>query len=294
MTPEVWRSLGRVVDRGGRRLFVVDSGPTDSGDAILLLHGFPTSSWDWSPLWSDLSAVHRLVAFDFLGFGFSEKPRRVQLTIAEQADLAEAVARGAGLRRHHLLAHDYGDTVGQELLARDRVRSSPTISSALFLNGGLFPETHRARTIQKLLAGRLGPILTRVLDRAAFGRSFSAVFGPGTQPSEEALDRFWAIVTERGGKRSLHRGLHYIEERRRFRARWVEALVRSRCPVGLINGSMDPVSGAHMVRRYREVVRPDDFIVELPEIGHYPQVEDPQSVLRAYLDFLAPLEAEPY
>jgi pimeloyl-ACP methyl ester carboxylesterase len=54
----------------------------------------------------------------------------------------------------------------------------------------------------------------------------------------------------------------------------------------VINGSVDPVSGAHMVARYREVVSPEHFIVELPSIGHYPQVEAAEQVLQAFRRFL--------
>ena len=59
------------------------------------------------------------------------------------------------------------------------------------------------------------------------------------------------------------------------RARWVGALENSCVPMVVINGSVDPVSGAHLVARFRQVVGADAaHIVELPNIGHYPQLED--------------------
>jgi len=75
-----------------------------------------------------------------------------------------------------------------------------------------------------------------------------------------------------------------MEERRQKRERWVGALRSTRVPLRVIDGPEDPVSGAHMVERYRELV-PNPDTVLLPGIGHYPQVEDPQGVLRAFLDF---------
>ena len=80
-----------------------------------------------------------------------------------------------------------------------------------------------------------------------------------------------------------------MNDRKTHRERWVAALQQSNVPIGLINGSVDPVSGAHMVARYREIVSPDHFIVELPKIGHYPQVEAPDEVLEAYRRFLRQL-----
>ena len=57
-------------------------------------------------------------------------------------------------------------------------------------------------------------------------------------------------------------------------------------PLGVINGPIDPVSGAHMVERYRELV-PNPDTVLLDGIGHYPQVEAPDRVVDAVLDFHA-------
>jgi pimeloyl-ACP methyl ester carboxylesterase len=72
----------------------------------------------------------------------------------------------------------------------------------------------------------------------------------------------------------------YIPERRQRRERWVRALCESKLPRLLVNGPVDPVSGAHMVERYRALV-PNPDVVLLPGIGHYPHVEDPPGVLRA-------------
>ena len=76
-----------------------------------------------------------------------------------------------------------------------------------------------------------------------------------------------------------------MAERRTHRDRWVGALVNTSVPRRLINGPVDPVYGAHMAERYRELV-PEPDVVTLPGIGHYPQVEDPQGVLKAFLEFM--------
>jgi pimeloyl-ACP methyl ester carboxylesterase len=259
------------------------------GPWLTLLHGFPTSSWDWHALHEPLSRRFRVVAPDFLGFGYSSKPRTVRYTIGLQADLVEALLAHLGLARAHLLAHDYGDTVAQELLARGTERAAAgragaQIASACLLNGGLFPETHRARFIQKLLASRAGPLVARCIDRRSFERSFAAIFGAATRPDAAALAEWWAIVSEGDGHLLAPRLLGYMEERRRMRARWVGALAGASVPIRLIDGLDDPVSGAHMVRRYRELVPAPD-VVELAGIGHYPQCEAPRAVLEAFLHF---------
>ena len=287
MQPDLqrWRESGRFVAFGLQRIFCVDSAPDECvRPTLLLIHGFPTASWDFSKLWPALAADYRLLAADMLGFGFSSKPRHHAYSIGEQADVFETLMASSGIDRCHILAHDYGDTVAQELLARDNARPKRTIESVCFLNGGLFPETHRPRLIQKLLRSPLGPFISRLINRRTFERSMTALFGPGHPPTKDELDAFWTLVTAEDGHRLAHELIHYMADRVRNRQRWVDALRDARCPLALINGSADPVSGAPMVARYRELVG-TGYIAELAGVGHYPQVEAPELVLEHYRRF---------
>ncbi|MDX1635579.1 MAG: alpha/beta hydrolase [Marinobacter sp.] len=286
MTPDQWFQLGQFHDINGHRLFVVDEG--DPGqDTLLLIHGFPTSSWDWHHIRPRLRQRYRLVAPDMLGFGFSDKPRKHRYSIHEQADLVEGVVRALGLERFHVLAHDYGDTVAQELLARqNRGQGAGEWQSVCFLNGGLFPETHRALLTQKLLLSPLGPLVNRLSTKRKFDSAMARVFGPDTQPDPDTLAHFWALVCHNDGRHIFHNLITYMNDRKQHRERWVAALRDARVPLALINGSADPVSGAHMVARYRELGLPLQYLAELTGIGHYPQVEAPTPVAEHYLRFL--------
>lgn len=282
-----WYRLGRFFPFAGQEVFHVDTGPpAENRPILLLIHGFPTASWDFVKIWPALCAHFRVLAADMLGFGYSGKPRRHRYSILEQADLFEALLEHCGVERQHVLAHDYGDTVAQELLARDNARRVRRVQSVCFLNGGLFPETHRARLIQKLLLGPLGPVITRLTGRGAFERSITAVFGPNTAPTTAELDAFWALINHGGGRIVFHKLITYMRDRREHRERWVGALQQATCPLAVIDGAADPVSGAHMVARYRELVG-KGYVAELPGIGHYPQVEAPEQVTEHYFRFLS-------
>ena len=287
---QAWMDRGRVQSWQGYQIFVIDSLTHDvsatNKPVLLLVHGYPTSSWDYFPMWAKLSTRFRLVTADLLGMGFSSKPWPHRYTMTEQADLMEAVMQSAGVDNCHVLAHDYGDTVVQELLARDQSQVTTRYLSVTLLNGGLFPETHHARPIQKLMAGPLGPLLARFTTKRKLMRSFCAVFGRATQPDAQLSDSVWQLVNHGNGLRVLPPLLNYIRERKQFRERWVGALLGARMPLALINGSSDPVSGAHMVERFRQVVGTQHFIRELPGIGHYPQVEAPEKVLVAFEEFI--------
>lgn len=285
MTPEEWRATGEYFQWEGHSIFFRTQG---SGErALLLIHGFPTASWDYDRLWPALCARYdHVIAPDMLGFGFSDKPREHVYSMVQQADLHEALLAKLGVRHIDILAHDYGVSVAQEMLARDFERQVKpySIGSVTLLNGGLFPETHRMTGTQRLLRSPFGGLVTKLMNERRFGKSFSVVFGPKTKPSAAELRDFWSLVRHNNGAAVMHLLIAYISERRFNRARWVEALQRTLVPIRLINGPEDPVSGAHMVQRYRELVSNPD-IVSLPGIGHYPQAEAPEQVLRAFFEF---------
>ena len=283
---EVWRREAKDLIAGGRRLAYWTAGEKDETKPwLLLIHGYPTSSWDWNFIWDRLGAHFRLAALDMLGFGLSEKPRNIVYSIFSQADFQEALLEHLGISEAHILAHDYGDTVAQELLARHNEGSlSFSIKSVVFLNGGLFPEQHRARPIQKLGLTPFGFLLGLLMSRARFRKSFDEIFGPDTNASNEEIDAHWALISEGGGKRVLHKLLTYIPERRKNRDRWVGALVKAAIPLRLIDGGADPVSGAHLYRHYQELA-PDADAILLESIGHYPQTEAPGAVVDAFLEF---------
>ncbi|PTU75107.1 alpha/beta fold hydrolase [Pseudomonas mangrovi] len=276
-----WRARARELAFRGQPIRYWTAG---EGEPLLLIHGFPTASWDWHKLWQPLAARYRLIACDMLGFGFSAKPRGHAYSLIEQADLQQALLGELGIGGPiHVLAHDYGDSVAQELLAR-HCEGRIELASCVFLNGGLFPETHRPVRLQKLLLGPLGFLIGRLFSRRSLGRSFGRVFGARTQPSEAELDAYWQLIAHNNGVAVMHRLIRYMPERIEQRERWVSALQRCSVPLRVIDGAADPVSGAHMVARYRELVPSPDTVL-LEGIGHYPQAEAPEQVLEHYLAF---------
>ena len=90
----------------------------------------------------------------------------------------------------------------------------------------------------------------------------------------------------------MHKLIHYIPERIEHRERWVGGIQKTTVPVKLIDGMVDPISGAHMVAHYRELI-PSANVTELAEVGHYPQVQAPGQVLKAYLEFRDEIAGSP-
>lgn len=90
-------------------------------------------------------------------------------------------------------------------------------------------------------------MIGRAFGRNALADSFKQIFGPGTRPSESALDDFWSLIENNDGPRILHKLIAYIPQRRQQRERWVAAMQRGEVPLRVIDGEVDPISGGHMV-----------------------------------------------
>jgi pimeloyl-ACP methyl ester carboxylesterase len=279
-----WKAAGSYFDFKGHEIFFREDGHKEA-PALLLVHGFPSASWDYDQIWPELVKKYRVLTLDMLGFGFSDKPQGHDYRIVEQADINEELLRLRGVVDYHLFAHDYGVSVGQELMARDMegTRTSKILSVAL-LNGGLFPETHHRIFLQSLLLSRIGPLVSLLATRKSLAKSMRQVFGPKVPPTEAFLDGVWELLCYKHGNRILHKLIHYIPDRIEHRERWVSALQRQDIRVRLIDGTADPISGLHMAKHYRELI-PNADVVELEGIGHYPQVQAPKAVLNAYLEF---------
>jgi pimeloyl-ACP methyl ester carboxylesterase len=272
---EGWFPDGERIEVGGHRLFTRTLG-AEGAPWLTLLHGYPTCSFDWRQVAGGLAEERRLLMLDFLGFGDSDKPAEHDYSIHEQADLTEAVWRHHGVSGTALVVHDYAVSVGQELLARRAEGGlAVDIERIAFLNGGLYPDLHRALLTQKLLLHpRAGPILSSRMNEAALRRALRRILSPEHQPSREDVHEHWVGIERRGGARVQHRLIRYIEDRRRHAARWTGALEGTDVPRRFVWGMLDPVSGAHMAERIVERV-PSGELHALADVGHYPQLEAP-------------------
>ncbi len=279
-----WQANGSYYDYKSFPIFYRASKTSD--EIVLCLHGFPTSSHDYHKIWEALAERFSIVAFDLIGYGFSAKPTDFDYTTFNQTNVLQALLEHLNVKRVHILAHDYGNTITQELLARgEENRLKFSIETICLLNGALFPETHRPILAQKILISPLGFIFGRLIGDAKFKKSLASIFGAETQPTQRELDDFLSVFKFNDGRRIAHKLIRYMSERTVYRTRWVGALQTTKIPFCFINGSADKVSGRHLVERFREVVPHQTHILELENIGHFPHYEVPAIVLAEYFKF---------
>src|SRR5215813_2351864 len=121
----------------GCSIFYREAGNTDA-PALLLLHGFPTSSHMFRDLMPRLADRHHVVAPDLPGFGFSDAPARAEFkyTFDNLARVIGAFAAKIGLPRYALYVFDYGAPVGFRIALAHPERITAIISQ----NGNAYEE----------------------------------------------------------------------------------------------------------------------------------------------------------
>ncbi len=288
VTPEAWRARGRTVDTADGRIFAVELG-AGGGVPVLVLHGFPTSSWDFAEAAAALAGSgRRVVLFDFLGFGFSDKPHDAGYALFEQADVAVAVARAFGIGRAHLWAHDMGTSVATELLARRERKLLPfDVTSVVLMNGSVHVEMAAPTAGQRLLKSPAGPAFARMARRSIFVAQLRRIFAHA--PDDAVLDAMWSLLAREDGPLRLPMIIRYMEERVRFRRRWIGALERIDLPVLVAWGAKDPVARMAIGERLARET-PGADLVSWDDLGHYPQVEAPARVAGSVAEFFARVE----
>ena len=202
MQVDEWKNSGHYFKYQNYDIFYTSKG---KGAALLLLHGFPTSSFDWHKIHDKLAAHYQVIAFDMIGYGFSDKPLENKYSIFQQANIAEALLQILAVSSCHILAHDKGDTVANELIARQNEgKLSFQMESCCFLNGGLFPGIHKPRPVQWALMTPLGKYISKLYNFRMFQNTFDKIFGPNSKASKNELEELWCLMNYKNGMQIFH------------------------------------------------------------------------------------------
>ena len=282
--PQRWWAMGNSVvtpcSATGVRTHRVFTRIEGRGPWMTFLHGFPTSSFDFAAVVDQLRSSRRTLCLDFVGFGDSDRPLDHVYSIEEQADAVETVWMEYGITETDLVAHDYGDSVAQELLWRRRNAAGGTrLRSLVLANGGIYPDLHRPQPSQlALLDPEQGAALSAAIDESVLATVLEPTFALGHTPSGSELHAMWQVLERDGGPRNLHLLIRYIDDRRRRERDWVDALETADVPLGFVWGMQDPISGAHIAERIVERFASATRRL-LDDVGHWPPLEAPDQVV---------------
>ncbi|MEC9407511.1 MAG: alpha/beta hydrolase [Pseudomonadota bacterium] len=294
---QAWQGAGATLalPGSGLHVFYRDVGDRSAApaDTALLMHGFPESSFSFHKVLEGLQAhFQRVVLLDLIGYGLSDKPGETEYgySLMEQADVALTVWQHLGLRGGHLIAHDMGDSVSTELVARSVAGLLPAGFDAGFLsvtltNGSMVLSLAKLRVTQRLLLTRIGPSLTRLVNKKTFVQQVRSAHGADTL-SDEDVDLMWAANCLQDGHHKSYLTIRYLFDRRRFEAtRWLPALAATEIPVHLCWGEADAVARVEMAHYLKQKVCKSAVLSLMPGVGHFCQISDPDIWLRTVLGY---------
>lgn len=282
---EAWKSQGRMESFRGHDIHACYR--DGEGPLLVLLHGFPTSSFDWREFLK-AEPKRAVLIFDFLGFGLSDKPRDHSYTLSWQADLTEElVLRYGSGRSVYIVAHDMGTSVATEMLARDlEGELNFKLDGMLLSNGSILTERANPTLGQKLLRGPLGPLATRIANETFFRNQFKSIFSDSHPPTENDLEDNWALMVNNDGNKLGHKLVSYMTERVIYADRWHGAITDWKGDLRLAWGMEDPVALPEVLDGLLEL-HPNLPVTRWDDLGHYPQIEDPARFARCVDECMA-------
>jgi pimeloyl-ACP methyl ester carboxylesterase len=279
-TPATKRELTeRRITVSGLNTRVLETGPSDSHEAVVFLHGNPGSSDDWRDLVGRTGSFARAVAFDMPGFGKADKPRDFEYSVPGEVRFFDAALTELGIEHVHLVLHDLGGPWGVEWAARnpDRVRS------VVLLNTGVFVDYKwhvLARIWQTPVAGELFMATTSRF-------AFRTLTKRGQQKRPLPRD-FVDSMYDNFDRDTRHAVLQHYRAEKRPQAgarRAADALRPHDIPALVLWGARDPYLGLELAEAQKQAF-PSARIAVLPDSGHWPFMDNPDETASHVLPFL--------
>jgi len=286
MTSNEWKSKGKFIQVNNNRLFVIDTnnGINTSQKSMVILHGYPTSSFDYYKVLPELSKNYRLILHDHLGFGFSDKPKDVDYSLVTQADIALELWRQLGLKKIYLFAHDYGTSVATEIIARYNANELDIeIEQLILTNGSIHIELSQLRTIQKLLKHKiLGKYVAKLTNFPIFRKNMKNIYFDTSRVTDNELKEMWKLIELNGGRKVIHKLTQYINERYLHWNRWVGALKETQIPTKIIWAKNDPIAVPAIAKLLSQEIT-NNTLYWLENTGHFLMLENPKGLMKLIL-----------
>jgi pimeloyl-ACP methyl ester carboxylesterase len=288
---EKWRASGEYFtwqSPQGRdvKIFYVCTGGA-AKPAILMLHGFPTSSFDFYLLIEKLQPDFRICTFDFPGYGLSDKPATgYRYTVQEDAEIARYfILNVAKFNKFALFSHDRGDSVALAFLELNE-KSDPgfRITHQFITNGNIYLPLAKLMEFQERLLdpSTSAAALKQVTPPLLAAKLGASLYTPPLKPSDPEVRALASFFAFQSGTDVLPATIQYLNERKQFEDEWLQALSRSSIPATVVWGIHDMAAPVRVADYSWKAVlesrkAPADFWL-MPCGNHYVQHDQPSEL----------------
>lgn len=288
--PTPWHGAGTRVPTVDGRIFVRTEGALDRGPVILLLHGFPTSSWDYAAVMRRLAASSGLpvLAIDLLGFGLSDKPPTFRYRAYEQTDVVLSALGRLGVEEAHVVAHDGATAIAAELLARrERDLLRLAVRSVVFVAGTPLRAARSSALAEWMTpVGERQRAFAKPAGFGAFRREMRRLLAYPDTVSDDEWRVSWDLLTREHGLARWDRLVAARDEGEESDDRWSKALGRADVPALVMFCDRDPIAPVRSGERLAAALAQGRLRV-LRDVGHYPHIETPDVFAAEVMAFVA-------
>jgi len=212
--------------------------------AVLMIHGYPTSSFDFMELFDLLTKDFFVCAIDTPGYGFSDKPRNgYKYSIEDDARLVDYyISEILRIKKLTLFTHDKGDSVGLALLDLYKTQNRYVISHLIITNGNIYLPLANLTRFQKILLNPFtGPLATKLVSGRMLSNGLNRTTHNTKESAEKVRSNAFILDFNNGGK-IQHDIIQYLNQRKQKEVYWLEALENSNVPATLIWGEDDKIA----------------------------------------------------
>ena len=298
MSPQLstWKNSGEYIFYSSfqHQLFVKQLGNSNASTekTLLLIHGFPESSYSYHAVVDGLlEKFDRIILFDMLGYGLSDKPtKNYTYSLFEQADTVFEVWKHFNIKGGHLLSHDMGDSVSTEIVARHENGLMPAwfsegLQSLTFTNGSMVLELASLRITQKILLSNFGYLMKNLSTFTIFNQQIRSAHGNENLSADE-INVLWEANTLQDGHKKSYLTIKYLNDRKRFeKTRWLPALAQTKLPIHICWGNEDAVAKVEMAHYLKEKICKNATLTIMESLGHFCQLGSPEKWVKYVSNF---------
>lgn len=268
----------RVVQVAGVRSPTLEAGPPTADEAVVFLHGSPGSSRDWEVFIRAVGKFGRAVALDMPGFGKADKPDHFEYSVVGYAQHLDGCLTELGIRRTHLVLHDFGGPWGLAWAAAH----SEAFASAVLINTGIWTD-YRWHVFARIWrTAILGEVFMATVTR--FGFRVGMQFRNPPRLPRQFVDRLFDDY-DRGTRMAILKLYRATDDPSQLGHDLARALRPLQRPALVLWGTRDPYLPVWLAERQRAAF-PAARVILLENSGHWPMVDDPAGVRTALLPFI--------
>jgi pimeloyl-ACP methyl ester carboxylesterase len=262
----------------GIRSPVIEAGPEDAREAVVFVHGNPGSSTDWTALVDAAGELGRAVAFDMPGFGRADKPSSFDYQVSAYGDFLQGAITELGIERVHLVLHDFGGPFGMYW----GLGHADAWASVVLINIGVMPGYRWHTMARRWRTPVLGELVQAWVPRAGWRRVMQKS-SPRGLPLE-FVDKMYDDY-DHATRRAVLKLYRATPDPGAIATEMGPQMAALHKPALVVWGAKDPYIGVEYAERQREFFDVQDVVI-LPDSGHWPFQDDPQTVAQAVLQFL--------